>query len=59
MAWTSCITMSVWWDSNFAHCRIAKKFDIFLSVTLFNSTVYANAFTIKAFEYGNSFDTVG
>jgi len=32
---------------------------VFLSVTLLNGRGCANDFAIKAFEYGNAFDTVG
>ena len=37
----------------------AKSSMIFLSVTLLNGRVCAKDFAVKAFEYGNAFDTVG
>jgi len=54
-AWISCTTQP----------EEMTKFDVIfcsflsLSVTLFNSRVFANDFAIKVFEYGNAFDNVG
>jgi len=53
-AWISCTTQRQGKSLMSFFCFLFS-----LSVTLFNSRVFANDFAIKVFEYGNAFDNVG
>jgi len=65
MRWMCCfkdatmVLCQEWWGLEFARRRGRKSSMHFcLAVTLWNSRVYDNEFTIKACEYGNAFDVV-